>query len=263
MEDNTSSSIETPNVQSINTNSTGGIRRWQVNTIIILGLLLLITLGLIFYVIAFKKPSTSTVTLNNVTPKMNTVVNPYKGWLSYQNSTFGYSLKYPSNWSINTTQANAPQQPAPVFVANESKILLESSGSNINTLTFIYNENIDFSSQTGGYLAKTQPITISGKTYYLAYINTSANCTVTPQTPINQLPSSCGNGFTQIFISNTLPTISSIESAPYPQYAYATATLNGKTSVIMDSLSSEQSISTISSNTNISSFINIVKSIQI
>ena len=130
-------------------------------------------------------------------------------------------------------------------------------------MTFIYNGTIDFSSQVGGYLSKTQSITISGKTYYLAYINTSTNCIVTPQTPINQLPSSCGDGFTQIFISNTLPTISSIESAPYPQYAYATATLNGKTAVIMDSLSSEQSINSISSNIDISSFINIVKSIQI
>ncbi len=130
-------------------------------------------------------------------------------------------------------------------------------------MTFIYNGTIDFSSQVGGYLSKTQSITISGKTYYLAYINTSTNCIVTPQTPINQLPSSCGDGFTQIFISNTLPTISSIKSAPYPQYAYATATLNGKTAVIMDSLSSEQSINSISSNIDISSFINIVRSIQI
>lgn len=244
------------------TSPQSGIKKWQINTLIALIAILIVILLVILYFTIFKKTPNNS---NNKNSSVNstTTINPYKGWLSYQNSTFGYSLKYPSSWSINTTQANAPQQPAPAFAANESLILLESSGSNINTLTFIYNGNIDFSSQAGGYLAKTQPITISGKTYYLAYINTSANCTITPQIPINQLPSSCGNGFTQIFISNTLPTISSIESAPYPQYAYATATLNGKTSVIMDSLSSEQSILTISSNTDISSFINIVKSIQI
>ncbi len=46
---------KTTNVENTNKDNTGGIKKWQVNTIIILGLLLFITLGLILYVIASKK----------------------------------------------------------------------------------------------------------------------------------------------------------------------------------------------------------------
>ncbi|MHB8362741.1 MAG: hypothetical protein ACYDBX_03925 [Patescibacteria group bacterium] len=263
MEDNTSNNTETPNVQSTNTSNTGGIKKWQVNTIIILGLLLLITLGLIFYVLAFKKPSNNTVaSLKTATKKTNTVVNPYKGWLTYTNPTYGYSFKYPSNWNINTTYALHPQQPAPGFATNESMITLKSLLGNTNSVTFIYNGGIDFSLQPGGYLSRTQKINVLNRTYYVSYINAGQNCTITPTRDISQLPLSCSKEFNQIFISNNLPTLSTIESAPYPQYAYATLTINNKPAIMMDYLSGETNTSAIGSNNNVLSFLKIVKSIK-
>ncbi len=62
------------NIKTTNIENIGGIQKWQVNTIIILGIMLFITLSLIFFVIAFKKPTNSI----NTTKKINTCKSPEK-----------------------------------------------------------------------------------------------------------------------------------------------------------------------------------------
>ncbi|MHB8443307.1 MAG: hypothetical protein ACYDAS_02985 [Patescibacteria group bacterium] len=193
MEDNTNNNIETPNLQSTNTDNTGGIKRWQVNTIIILGLLLLITLGLIFYVIAFKKsPSNNLVSLKttSTTKKVN---NPYKDWLTYTNPTYGYSFKYPPSWIISSNTQN---------------------NTDVITATSPNGYKFEWSEVTGPFgagstliVADSSIINIHNTNYYKYYINPSTSgCGI--QMPVSYfiVPNTCLTSFSEIDIGTTPPT---------------------------------------------------------
>ncbi|MHB8362742.1 MAG: hypothetical protein ACYDBX_03930 [Patescibacteria group bacterium] len=190
MENSTSNNIETPNVQGTNTSNTGGIKKWQVNTIIILGLLLLVTLGLLFYVIAFKKPSNNAfASLKITTKKTNTVVNPYKGWLTYTNPTYGYSFKYPPSWKLNTQkyQVTATSPSGYKFEYAETSGPVGGPGVSI--------------------LAKSSVININNTKYYKYYINQSIQgCGYQMPTYLFVVPNGCVTSFSVIDVGQNVPS---------------------------------------------------------
>jgi hypothetical protein len=258
MEDNTSSNIETPNVQNTNISNTGGIKRWQVNTIIILGLLLLVTLGLLFYVIAFKKPSNNAfASLKITTKKTNTVVNPYKGWKTYTNPTYGYSFKYPTNWTINTSQAipktanNAPASP------NTSTVTLAFNG-----YTFTFSYYITGIGGSVGLLSKIEPITIDNHNYDLVFhANTEiSSCHLLGGSPgsinadPNNQPTACKEYTNTINVENIKYVLTGYYSDIFMQ-------INNEASLIELMLPHSILTNTIDNNGEVITFKKIIKSI--
>jgi hypothetical protein len=197
-----------------NTDNTGGIKRWQVDTMLILLLLLLITLGLIFYIIAFKKSSTSTVTLKNTTPKTNAVVNPYKGWLTYTNPTYGYSFKYPSSWVISSNTQNNTD-----VITATSPNGYKFQYSEISTLTFA----------SGGeqIIAKNSIININSTSYYKYYINSKTlGCETQMGFQYEVVNNTCITSFSNIEIGGALPSSIKDQSGTTFKSIVSPATIN-------------------------------------
>ncbi len=81
--------------------------------------LLLVLFGLVGYIIFFSNKSTedkktikttTAVTVNDnttaTTSNTTTEADPYEGWKTYENPKYKYSFKYPSDWGIDTVNAN-------------------------------------------------------------------------------------------------------------------------------------------------------------
>lgn len=98
--------------------------------IFVLILLLLISTGVIIFILSKDKErkgnltdtSTTTTTANNSSTTVTsdssststsltttTNSNPYAGWLTYENHTYDYSIKYPSTWLLDNSQAEKPE----------------------------------------------------------------------------------------------------------------------------------------------------------
>ncbi len=92
------------NLQTNNTPVHQGVYKWQINILILLIIILIIILASMLYFTISKKPHNNKVSsVSHSTTKKtvtNSSSNPYKGWLTYSNPTYGYSLKYPANWKL-------------------------------------------------------------------------------------------------------------------------------------------------------------------
>jgi cytoskeletal protein RodZ len=78
-----------------------------------------------------KTTSSST---NSSTTKTNEASNPYAGWQTYTSKSGGYTIKYPSDWTIegfSSSQNSAIQ--ASNLTGNENSILLYSSSAKANS----------------------------------------------------------------------------------------------------------------------------------
>lgn len=126
MDNNIGNNLQTNN-NSVSPMNANGIKKWQINSLLVLILALVIILGFILYFIVFKKASSkSTTTIKtssvniksgvNTTPKVSATADPYKGWLTYTNSTF--SIEYPPSWTVRNDTANNIVSFIPNYLSN-------------------------------------------------------------------------------------------------------------------------------------------------
>ena len=283
MEQNLDNNLEVPSIQNSNSDHISGIKRWQVNTMIILGLLLLITLGLIFYVIAFKKPSNNNLVSLKTTSTTKKVANPYKGWLTYTNSTYGYSFKYPPSWKLYTSNYpnTYPQtkKGVPAMTANTKSgaevELLNTDGANI---IFKYNQ---WGLGNGPLLAsKIEKFNINYTQYDLVFLasNSQSNCPQLyghsdPYFEANSLlPKSCIQNTNYVYlVSSNQIYIQNIHGNYYVNFPLIINThisdplLNTNNSIgfLYLTLPSAININSINTNSDIKVFENLLKSLQL
>ncbi|MCL4393077.1 hypothetical protein M1145_02965 [Patescibacteria group bacterium] len=282
MEENVDNNLETPNIQNTNSDNTSGIKSWQINTIIILGLLLLITLGLIFYVIAFKKSSNNNLVslkTTSTTKKAVTVANPYKGWLTYTNSTYRYSFKYPSSWKLYTSN-----YPNIVFGSNttaNSQTSAEVELLNTDGAHIIFTYNLTGLGGGNQLVSKIEKFNMNNTQYDLVFLasNSQSSC---PQIygkasftfPSSLLPRSCIQNTNKVVLvsSNQTKSIQNINgnyyvSIPLIDTNISDPAINVNTNNAVGSisltLSSAININSINTNSNIKVFENLLKSLQL
>jgi hypothetical protein len=172
----------------------GGIKKWQINSLLALIIILIIILGFILYLLAFKKtPSSNTTSsktsVTNNKPKVNATTNPYKGWLTYTNNTYGYSFKYPPSWIVNS---------------NNSTITVTSP----NGYKFQYSEiSSPFASGGAQIVGKSSSIKIDNAHFYKYYLNTQTKgCSTQIGFQYEIIPNACVNSFSEIELGTTIPT---------------------------------------------------------
>ncbi len=190
MDNNIDNNPQTNN--NIPASTANGVKKWQINTLIALIIILIIILGFILYLLTFKKtPSSNIVTSKTsvTNNKPNIITNPYKGWLTYTNSIYGYSFKYPNTWIVNS---------------KTNTIIVTSP----NGYKFQYTEiSSPFASEGAQIVEKSSYININNTNFYKYYLNTQTNgCTTQMGFRYEIIPNTCVNSFSEIEIGTTIPT---------------------------------------------------------
>lgn len=254
---------------------------------LIIVIIILVIVILVYLFLSLEKPKTpnninsSTKSVTKNSAPSTTANNPYSGWITYTNSTFDYSFKYPPGWKIYTS--NYPNDPNGSKSAN-SKLgaeveLVNTDGANI---IFLYNLT-----GLGGSLqliSKIDNFNIGSTQYDLVFMaaNLQSSCpqiyTAAPNTsPSSPLPPSC----TQY--TNTVDLVNN-SSGGYSTYIenkngnyflssniFTTYIADNSLGVLPGSavgsfyltLPSPININSINSNTDIQVFENILKSLKL
>ncbi|MCL4393189.1 hypothetical protein M1145_03570 [Patescibacteria group bacterium] len=213
-----------------------------VTLLIVIILLLLFLLLYLFFAVNKTKHHNNITTKQSVsiqkpkanTPTSKTTINPYSGWKTYTNSTYGYSFKYPANWIINTSTPYATASP------NTSTVTLSNNG---NIITFTY--DITGIGGVDKLASLIQQIIVSNKNYDLFFQSSSSCPEVGSPGSANAYPTpSCTSSVQNIFLNN----ISEVQTSNGNSFGSSFMTINGKGSFIGLHLSAPISTSTINTN---------------
>ena len=173
--------------------------------IVLLSIIIVVLIGIFIYL--FLSPHKSEAPSSTIKPVSHkTSLNPYQGWLIYTNPTYGYSFKYPSSWSINTSHAVPSSS---IATLASSVVVLSNNG---NVITFIYHiEGIGDMLSLASFI---QQITVSGKNYDL-FFESSSSCSevgspgTTTFYPRATVPQSCIATTQSIFLDNISGVVTS------------------------------------------------------
>jgi Flp pilus assembly pilin Flp len=88
---------------------------------------------------------------NNHKTTATTVTNPYAGWLSYTNKAGGYTIRYPSSWTIEgSSNSSGSAISASQLNGEEDSILLYYPSSKINSFGIWINNNTKYETDADG-----------------------------------------------------------------------------------------------------------------
>ena len=177
--------------------------------IALLVVIIVVLIGIFIYLFLSPNKSeapSSTTKIVPVSHKTSSTLNSYQGWKTYTNPTYGYSFKYPSSWSINTSQAIPSSS---IATLDNSVVTLSNNG---NVIKFNYHL-----SGIGGTLllaSLIQRITVSGRNYDLFFQSASSCSEVgSPGSaaayPRATVPQSCIAEVQSIFLDNVSEVVTS------------------------------------------------------
>ncbi len=106
--------------------------------------------------------------------------NPYKGWMTYTNQLYGYSIKYPDNWSVNVAEPKTCPEMVTGCREVENKGDFVEITRALNVGFIIRVDNYVETDMTYGCstLSVGDPISIDGKTFKTLYNSDSFNMIV-------------------------------------------------------------------------------------
>jgi len=151
-------------------------------------------------------PAVKSVTKSAKTETAKPTADNYAGWLSYDNHTYGFAVKYPTDWLVREVSATPPPGPDPVeFAANlqwqtsekySETATLEVHTNDLAAVTAYYDnyyaqsslnqvtkhqqtlkghQAVSYQVTNGGIPAKRYLFKVGNKTYSLASVNEELN----------------------------------------------------------------------------------------
>ena len=278
-------SIQQENQGNLDNNSTitnagGNNSKFQTGIIILLIIIIFLLLALISYLFFFQQNKTTgnviKKTSTNNTSSTKTISNPYLNWSVYTNSTFGYSFKYPSSWSLYTS--NYPNNVGGDISANSQTggevELVKNSGANI-----IFSYNLTGIGGSIQLISKIEKFNINNTQYDLVFLASysQSSCPQEFKTPpitipTSLLPQSCTQYTNRVYlVSNLSQNIENIHGNYFTQPLMNThisdPTINSNTVNALGSLylnlPSAINIDSINTNSDIQVFENLLKSLQL
>jgi hypothetical protein len=251
--------------------------------VIIIIIIVIFIIVIIYLLLSLEKSKNSNTISNNINSNSKSITknNPYSGWITYTNSTFGYSFKYPPAWKIYTS--NYPNNPNGSKSANSQLgaevELVNTDGANI---TFLYNlTGLVGSNQL---ISKIENFNIDSNQYDLVFTaaNSQTSCpqlyTSQPNTyPSSLLPASCTQYTNTVYLVNNSPggysTYIQNKNGNYFLVSdiFTTYIADQSLGVLPGSavgsfyltLPSQININSINSNADIQTFENILKSLKL
>jgi hypothetical protein len=106
--------------------------------------------------------------------------NPYEGWATYTNQLYGYSIKYPNNWSVTVheTQTCPEMVTGCREIKNKGDFVEITRATNVG-FTIKVNNDIETDGNYGcSALSVGDPIKMDGKTIKTLYLNDAFNMIV-------------------------------------------------------------------------------------
>ncbi|MES2953348.1 MAG: hypothetical protein V4674_02210 [Patescibacteria group bacterium] len=65
--------------------------------------------------VAKEQPATTTAKTVTATAVSEVKTDPYEGWNTYKNDTYGFSLRYPADWVVEAIDGSYAPPPSPTF----------------------------------------------------------------------------------------------------------------------------------------------------
>ena len=154
------------------------MQKGQTQVLILAGIVILLALaGGIFFLGRLTAPKTQTpvVTSSPQPSDLSTeasakVENPTTNWKTYTNSTYGYSFKYPEDWSLDTSKVEPATYNNAIASPNTSSVILTKDG-----YEFSFSYYLEGVGGVCSIAAKVEEVDISGSKFLKKYVNTKSN----------------------------------------------------------------------------------------